>query len=706
MKTWLAVIFSVFLISSVILVSSVQNSFADEVIVSGTGFDNSSIFELKNARGNTATIDTIRIWLSGDNEFKTFKTEQGWTGKNTPQGVIIFSSQNNLEPGESVKFGIKTLEVNPVVNWKALDSEGEVISSASTKILASAADNEKPELNQPKIIAIKDESSFRFIPEKPTANSDFRVIGENFVPEQKIDFYIGEKLDQTITVDKDGKILFTSRTPDVENDERTEFTFRDSGGQEKSLSIRIPELTNREIADEIKLSLGNTPQEAKRGDTITLEGMATPNTTLTITCKHPNGDILDITTIQVGFNGKWTHDNLFPPDLELGSVSIEIDDGKTQVLRNVEVISAKLINISSSETMYEPGDVVIFQGKAVPNQEMSIILEDGIGAEIFSRSISVGETGSVEFSIDIPRGSIEGTYILSSYQGDEEGITIFGVGQEPQPILVLRPTQLNFASGQDAKITIQGPPNSQVSLILIDSADREKFSDSINLGADGKEIYSIDTNELPTGAFTLNAQRGESTGTATFTIGLTTGSGAISVQTTRDKYEQGDQVLILGNTGSINVLLEITVTDSNGKVIKRIDTFSDRFGVFKVDNFRIPNDAEPGIWKINAKSGGNFKETEFKVSGEDAGLTIITDKSTYNPSELVTISGSGGIPSKIVTAKILDSEGVKVSEVETRITNTGEYQVFWRIPSDFKLGEYEIVVDDGSTDSTIKIIIN
>ena len=706
MKTWLTVIFSVFLISSVILVSSVQNSFADEVIVSGTGFDNSSIFELKNARGNTATIDTIRIWLSGDNEFKTFKTEQGWTGKNTPQGVIIFSSQNNLEPGESVKFGIKTLEVNPVVNWKALDSEGEVISSASTKILASAADNEKPELNQPKIIAIKDESSFRFIPEKPTANSDFRVIGENFVPEQKIDFYIGEKLDQTITVDKDGKILFTSRTPDVENDERTEFTFRDSGGQEKSLSIRIPELTNREIADEIKLSLGNTPQEAKRGDTITLEGMATPNTTLTITCKHPNGDILDITTIQVGFNGKWTHDNLFPPDLELGSVSIEIDDGKTQVLRNVEVISAKLINISSSETMYEPGDVVIFQGKAVPNQEMSIILEDGIGAEIFSRSISVGETGSVEFSIDIPRGSIEGTYILSSYQGDEEGITIFGVGQEPQPILVLRPTQLNFASGQDAKITIQGPPNSQVSLILIDSADREKFSDSINLGADGKEIYSIDTNELPTGAFTLNAQRGESTGTATFTIGLTTGSGAISVQTTRDKYEQGDQVLILGNTGSINVLLEITVTDSNGKVIKRIDTFSDRFGVFKVDNFRIPNDAEPGIWKINAKSGGNFKETEFKVSGEDAGLTIITDKSTYNPSELVTISGSGGIPSKIVTAKILDSEGVKVSEVETRITNTGEYQVFWRIPSDFKLGEYEIVVDDGSTDSTIKISIN
>ena len=68
-------------------------------------------------------------------------------------------------------------------------------------------------------------------------------------------------------------------------------------------------MENREIADVIKLSLGNTPQEAKRGDIITLDGMATPNTTLTITSKDTNGDILAIDTIQVGFDGKWTYDN-------------------------------------------------------------------------------------------------------------------------------------------------------------------------------------------------------------------------------------------------------------------------------------------------------------------------------------------------------------------------------------------------------------
>ena len=92
---------------------------------------------------------------------------------------------------------------------------------------------------------------------------------------------------------------------------------------------------------------------------------------------------------------------------------------------------------------------------------------------------------------------------------------------------------------------------------------------------------------------------------------MTTGSGAISIQTTRDDYQQGDQILILGSTGAINVLLDITISDPDGKTIK-IETFSDRFGVFKADNFRIPLDATIGTWNINAKSGGNFKILNFQ----------------------------------------------------------------------------------------------
>ena len=698
--------FSLLIISSVVLISTVENSFADEIVATGTGFEDSTILELKNNRGNTENIETVRIWLSGENEFKSFKTEQGWMGKNTPQGVIIFTAQNEIKPGEEVKFGIKTVEKNPVINWKALNSEGDVISSASTKILNSEKSEDKPELNQPKIVAIKDNSIFRFIPEKPASDSSFRVIGENFVPNQKMDFYIGNELEKTIKVDNNGRILFTAKTPIIENDERTEFTLRDSGGTEKSLSIRVPDTENRKISDVVKLSLGSTPQEVKRGDTITLEGMATPNTTLTITSKHPDGDILAIDTIQVGFDGKWNYENLFMPDMDLGPVSIEIDDGKSKALRNIQVISAKLINISSLETSVDPGNSINFEGTAIPNQEMSVIIEDAIGAEIFSRTVSISESGIVNFSVEIPRGSVEGTYVLSSFQGKESGVTIFGVGQEPEPILILRPLKLNFSSGETAEVEIQGPANSQVSVILIDSADREKISDTINLGPDGKEIYKIASDELPTGSYTMNAKRGESSGSAIFTIGLTTGSGAISIQTTKDEYKVGEQILILGNTGAINVLLDITITDPNGIVIKKIETFSDRFGVFKIDNFRIPMEGENGEWTVNAKSGGNFKESVFTVIGEEKEFSISTDKKDYDLNEIVNISGAGARLSATVTIAIFDSEGEKVSVLNITAKSNGDYLTMWQIPADLESGEYEMTADDGASNTAIKFNIN
>ena len=205
-------VFSLLLVSSIIFVSSFGTSFADEIIATSTGFEDSTILELKNSRGNTENIDTVRIWLSGDNEFKSFKTEEGWMGKNTPQGVIVFTSQNEISPGQSVKFGIKTIENNPIINWKALDSNGEIISSASTTVTNFEISQDKPELNQPKIVTIKEDSNFRFIPEKPASNSNFRVVGENFVPNQSLDFYISNELQKSVKVDENGHISIYSKS--------------------------------------------------------------------------------------------------------------------------------------------------------------------------------------------------------------------------------------------------------------------------------------------------------------------------------------------------------------------------------------------------------------------------------------------------------------------------------------------------------------
>ena len=73
-------------------------------------------------------VNTFRIWLGSDFSFKSFKTEKGWVGEKTPQGVIIFTSSETIKPGESVKFGVKTDKAKPGINWKALDKGDKQIS--------------------------------------------------------------------------------------------------------------------------------------------------------------------------------------------------------------------------------------------------------------------------------------------------------------------------------------------------------------------------------------------------------------------------------------------------------------------------------------------------------------------------------------------------------------------------------------------------
>ena len=77
-------------------------------------------------------------------------------------------------------------------------------------------------------------------------------------------------------------------------------------------------------------------------------------------------------------------------------------------------------------------------------------------------------------------------------------------------------------------------------------------------------------------------------------------------------YLPGDSILVLGNT-SPNVILNIILIDPEGNEVKMKETFSDKNGQISESSFRIPNNAEPGMWTINANSGSNYDIIEIEV---------------------------------------------------------------------------------------------
>ena len=695
---------SLFTIS--ILVISSQPAYGQQLITAtSTGLDYSSILELENKRGNDFNIDSVRIWLGEDNSFKSFKTERGWIGKFEVGGqVIVFSSQENVKPGQSVKFGIKTSSENPVINWKALDSNDQVIQSAATITgqlePGKTPETEQPKINQPTIVAINDDSSFRFIPDKPSVGSDFRIIGENFVPNQSVTLYIANQMIKSIEIDNDGRFISTASVPKDLSADRIEFTLTDTGGSEKIVSIRIQETVNREISEDVKISIGLTPKIIKRGDTITLEGQSTADTTLTLTTTQ-NGNIINIETFMSGFDGKWSYDHLFPIDLKLGKISIDITDGKTTVIRGFDIISSQLINITSDKMRYDIGDVIEFTGSGIPNENITLILEDPLGVEVISKTFNVNDSGNFNFSVDVDVNFAEGTYLLSAYQGRETSISVIGVEENPESILVVKPTQLNYSFGSSIDLKIQGDPHKSVSLVIIDDSFQKKISDSIKLDDNGTYIYEIDSAELGTGAFEVEVRHGNSRGETIFTVGLSTGSGQIEFNTIRQEYNSGEKLLIIGNTGN-NALLSVEIFDDSGKLVRVIETFSDKTGMFKVDNFRIPLTSDAGEWTINISSGENSTERKFFVVTETSGIAVFTQEQSklHKTGQILTIFGKDARVGSVVFLTINNSDNVLVESLELQTTNSGDFYAIWLIPGDILPGTYTILADDEISTST------
>ena len=680
-----------------------------EIIANSFGLENSTILELKNSRGNSVEIDSVRIWLSGENSFQSFKTEQGWMGKNTPQGVIIFSSQDLLKPGEVVKFGIKTSVEKPVINWKALDTNGNIIKTA--QIITDTEITDVKEIIQPKSVAIKDDSTFRLIPTKLSPGSDFRVVGNNFVPNQSLNFYINEKITNTFSTDSNGSFLITNQVPESTNAERTQFLISDSVGAETEISIRLTEQEKRTIGQSLQLVFDETPTTVKRGQSITLQGVATPENTLTITSSQNTLGIISIETITTGSDGKWSFENLFSPELELETITIKISDGKDLIERNIDVISSKLIRINSEEPRYEPGDIITFTGNAIANTDLLYYLEDPKGSEIISDLITVDSSGIITFEIQTELSQMKGTYVLHANQGKENGISVVGLGEEPVEVIVVDSTKLNYNTNEKIKIQIQGQPNATVAIIILDDSSKEKISDTVNLGADGFHTYEIESNELSVGTYVVEVRHGKARGDTVFSIGLTQGSGVITMQTTKDEYNAGESILLMGNTGA-NSLLTLTLYNSEGTVVKQVEVFTSKNGAFQSDKFRISNDPEIGQWSIKAKSGGNTAEHSFTVTKILEGVAVLVDKEsrTYSLSEIITISGAGANPSTGVDIKFLDSGGNEISDKLTiYATNTGAYitsiPVAVIIPSDLVPGEFTILVEDPLTSSSTTITV-
>ena len=690
---------SVALLLSITLVTIPSNVYGEEITVKSIALEETTILELTN--DSDENVNSLRIWLGSDFSFKSFKTEKGWIGERTPQGVIVFTSSESINPGESVKFGVKTDKSNPGINWKAVNNKdvqidtGKSIADELPIVIKNTEPNQDSK-NTGK--GISTESTFKIIPEKPNAGSTIRVTGDNFGTSQEFDFYISAEKIGTFETDEKGHFMTTMKVPSDQKSDRVDFKIMDKEGEEKKMSLRIGEIESRiPESSDIPLTIKGIPDTIHRGDLLEIFGTGDPGSAIAAEISTSEGEVINSRTAEINSKGDWELEEaiIVPLDTPFGKYSATITDGRESKIVYWTVETDKKIIISPINLKFEPGEIMKFNGTALPNKPIEIVLEDPLGKEIFSDIIQIEDSGIVEFEFPTSQNTPEGTYTIIATQDNNKEFSHAGLGQLPSIPVNLEFDKLSYKIGDTAVITLVGKSSEIISLLIIDPFDKPiGETTSITLQADGRATHSINLDGFSSGIYSAVISKGSSQSSEVFAVGLQTGSGEIKINTTKQSYRSGDSILILGDT-SANILLTITMTNPDGDEIKTRETFSDKNGKITESTFRIPSDTVAGTWTITAKSGSNFDTIEIEVhsvSQDEMVVQVEAGQEIPGYGKTINIHVFGA--KHTVTLEIIANDGEIIEELTFPASAEGEINQPWIIPKDTEPGTYTIKVSD------------
>ena len=604
--------------------SGTCTGFEVDIPVSAKGFENTIIIEFENGEQNTVKIKTINIWLAKGNSFQVVKQELGWNSKSYGDGQgLTFSTSGVLNPGESVKFGVVTAKKVNAINWKVIDEnqnqigpeKTKIVEISQTPIIVESTNVEAGNVQQTGDILY---GTKKFIPDNLRTGSNMRLVGNGFSSEQTLQFYLNDKFLKSTESDVQGNFITTIKIPDSIGTGISKFKIVDEFGSSQISSVKINEQQNRlikvgQVIQEFKIN--NMPESVTLDNTLSISGVGQPSNPVLITIKNED-TIETIQVVDIGVNGEWNFQKPITADDELGDRTIIIRNNFNETSRDVSIVTSQLFTISVFTATTDLGDVFVLTGTALPNEDLALIIKNPDDNTIRFDVLKIDESGEIKY--EFPNsGYEEGTYVLKATQNNVTQVSLFTLGTTSYDRVVVYLEKMNFKANSSAKLTILGPPSTDLTLNIFDPSDNRKFTESIKTNSIGTKTFEFDLTGYSSGVYKAVVSNPTYQDTAKFSVGLSAGSGAINFSSTQTDYSPGESILIIGNTGA-NSLLNIFLIDPNGEIIYKGEIFTDKEGGFTTEILGIPSNAESGIWQIQAQSGLDHKEMEITVSDNNS----------------------------------------------------------------------------------------
>ena len=700
---------AVLLIFSIFTLLSISNVNAEEEIsVDAKGYENTIIIEFENE--STSKIQTVRMWPGGEVTIESFKSEPGWGGGKYSDGkLVIFTATNTLNPGESVKFGIITSERVNGVNWKVLDVNDNDIATGKAAIGAISETTSSFVEEEGKIIEEAKETggalygTKKFIPDRIRVDSDVRLIGSEFEPEENLKLYLDSTILKSVKTDKQGNFMATIHIPDTEA-KTSEFIIKDEDGNLQTTNVNIGEANNRFLKSS-KFQVSNIPVEVNYDETLIISGKAYPKTAVVLAFEDSNRVLEKIRVVTANSNGEWNFEELIDRSELVGEKFVIISNNENQTVKNLTMKSGSLLELSIPKTRYNTGENISITGTSEPNKNTTLWIKDSTKKIILYDVITSDGKGELSYNLAVDDSFISGTYSIIIKQEDDSDAILFGINQYPTLNIIGLMDKTNFALNSKANLNIVGPPSSKISITLLDSNDNIKQTASAMTSSLGKTRYVIDFDGLSSGIYRAVISLQNTQDALKFSIGIEAGSGEITLNTTKDNYAPGESILLIGKTGA-NARITVTLYDPSENISSKTEIFSDSSGNFFTEDLGIPSDGSFGDWKITAHSRLDNSSHEISVGlPTEASLTLEIEESNFTLGDTITIKGTGKSDAARIHITITYENGEEIATLETPITSDGTFSLPWQIPDDIDVGTYTIEVSDSENSDTAEIFI-
>ena len=463
-----------------------------------------SVVKIENSKDNIYSINLV--WLTLQNGvIQSFKSIDGWSTEtaSNPNTVQFRTDSKPIQPGESVRFGIKSDQINPIFKWIILDEDGDELGSGILDVAKqiqentqSSTSNGKPQETNPKpednpatdgngqegqeVPQPSVPPVIYILPEVAKPGFVIRITGEGFTPNSKLNVLFDGRSITRLDVSADGTLRDRVTIPKDTVNGAHQISVSDTTGR----AANIP-LTIKEDERIVQLTVTTEQQSYRQGQLVKIAGTGKAGAAVQLTANNPVGIAILSLAVPVDSIGKYSAFIPLSEDATPGNYEIvAFQDAKSvKTSFKVETISGQQISVVTDKPEYKQGENVKISGKTSPNKDVNVKVFAPDSSEVFGNVVRSDSNGGYEISMPVSPTSALGKYSAVVKVDNEEIAITFAVIQG-SVVLTIQTDKEEYREGELVRISGKGKANERVS-IQIKTPREELIPMSTNTKSDG-----------------------------------------------------------------------------------------------------------------------------------------------------------------------------------------------------------------------------